>query len=217
MQLFLDTADLPAIEALLPTGMIDGVTTNPTLIFESGAALLPTLASICAIVPGPVSAEVVADDYEGMLREAEVLRQVASNIVIKLPLTEDGLRACRTLVANNVKTNVTLCFSAAQTLLAMKAGATYLSPFLGRFAAQGGDAAQLLTDIIAIKRQYGFHTKILAASIRDTAALELAARLGADCATLGPKVLNEAFGHEMTKAGLRSFSEAWTKTGQTIC
>lgn len=216
MQLFLDTAKITDIAALVPTGLVDGVTTNPTLIADCGQAFLPTLCEICTLVPGPVSAEVVATDLEGMLAEAAVLRQVASNIVIKLPLTEAGLMACQQLNAQNVKTNVTLCFTAAQALAAMKSGATYISPFLGRFEAAGGNAEQLLTDIIAIKRQYGFATKVLAASIRTQAHLEMAARLGSDCATFGPALFREMLGHDMTTAGLKAFTEAWAKTGQSI-
>lgn len=216
MQFFLDTADIAEIAALVPSGLVDGVTTNPTLIADSGAQFLPALREICAIVPGPVSAEVVASDLQGMLAEAAVLRQVASNIVIKLPLTEAGLMACQRLNAENVKTNVTLCFTAVQALAAMKSGATYISPFLGRFEAKGGDAEQLLADIMNIKHKYGFATKVLAASIRTPEHLAMAARYGADCATFGPALFRQMIGHEMTDAGLAAFNEAWAKTGQSI-
>lgn len=216
MQFFLDTADVAEIAALVPTGLVDGVTTNPTLIAQSGQPMVATLEKICALVRGPVSAEVVATDVDGMLREAAVLNQIASNIIIKLPLTTAGLIACRRLRADNALTNVTLCFSAAQGLAAMKSGATYLSPFLSRFAASGGNAEQLLSDLVTIKRQYGFQTQILAASIRDVATLEMAARLGADCATFGPAIFRSMVEHDMTSAGLDAFLAAWRETGQQI-
>lgn len=220
MQLFLDTANISDIAALVPTGLVDGVTTNPTLIADAalrgGPAFIPALQQICTLVPGPVSAEVVAPDLDGMLREAAVLRQVASNIVIKLPLTEAGLIACQRLNAENVKTNVTLCFTAAQALAAMKSGATYISPFLGRFEAKGGDAEALLADIITFKHKYGFATKVLAASIRTLDHLNMAARMGADCATFGPALFRQMIRHDMTDDGLAAFTEAWAKTGQSI-
>jgi transaldolase len=216
MQLFLDTADIGEIAALVPTGLVDGITTNPTLIAESGQPFIPTIEKICGLVTGPVSAEVVATDYDGMIREATILRQIASNIVIKLPLTVDGLRACQQLTRENVKTNVTLCFSAAQALAAMKSGATYLSPFLGRFEQNGGDATGLLNDIITIKRNYGFNTKILAASIRSVGGLITAAKAGADCATLKLDVFHALVKHDLTDAGLAAFLSAWEKTGQKI-
>ncbi|MGE3770266.1 MAG: transaldolase family protein [Bdellovibrionales bacterium] len=217
MQIFLDSADVGEITELAATGLVDGVTTNPTLIAKSGQDFKKVVEKICGIIPGPVSAEVAATDTATMLKEAAVLKKIARNIVIKIPLTFDGLRACQQLAKDKVKTNVTLNFTANQGLLAMKAGATYLSPFLGRFAQNGGDHAALLADLITIKRNYGFATHILAASIRTADQALLAAKLGADCATIGPAVFRELIKHPMTDDGLAAFIKDWQSTGQKIC
>lgn len=216
MKIFLDSADIGEIREGVATGLVDGVTTNPTLIAKSGQPFLKVVAEICGICPGPVSAEVVATDTQTMLKEAEVLKKIAPNIVIKIPLTIDGLKAVQELSKQGVKTNVTLNFSATQALLAMKSGATYLSPFLGRYAQNGGDAAALLAEIVHIKNTYGFNTQILAASIRDAALALLAAHLGADCATMSLAVLKSMLQHDMTDAGIATFLKDWQATGQTI-
>jgi len=216
MQIFLDSADVGEIAELAATGLIDGVTTNPTLIAKAGQPFIPTIKKICALVKGPVSAEVVATDTATMLKEAATLAKVAPNVVIKLPLTFDGLQAAQALHKKKIKTNVTLNFSAPQGLLAMKAGATYLSPFLGRFEQNGGDHLALLADLITIKRNYGFKTLILAASIRTVDHALQAARAGADCATVGGAVFRDLIKHQMTEAGLAAFLKDWAATGQKI-
>lgn len=216
MKIFLDSADLGEIREGMATGLVDGVTTNPTLIAKSGQPFLKVIEEICGICPGPISAEVVATDTETMLREAAVLEKIAPNIVIKVPLTDNGLRAVQALAKRHVKTNVTLNFSATQALLAMKSNATYLSPFLGRYAQNGGDAAALLAEIMHLKNVYGFNTQILAASIRDSKLALLAAHLGADCATMGLAVLKSMMQHDLTDAGLESFLKDWAATGQSI-
>lgn len=216
MKIFLDSADIGEIREGVATGLVDGVTTNPTLIAKSDQPFLKVIEEICGICPGPVSAEVVATDTGSMLREAAVLEKIAPNIVIKIPLTADGLRTAQTLAVRRVKTNVTLCFSATQALLAMKSNATYLSPFLGRYAQNGGDAAALLAEIMHLKNTYGYDTQILAASIRDSKFALLAAHLGADCATMGLGVLKSMMQHDMTDAGLESFLKDWAATGQNI-
>lgn len=216
MKIFLDSADLGEIKEGLATGLVDGITTNPSLIAKSGQPFLRVLEEICALTPGPVSAEVVATDTAGMLAEAAVLQRIAPNIVIKIPLTVDGLRTTQALAKENIKTNVTLCFSANQALLAMKSGASFLSPFLGRYAQHGGDAAALLQEIMHLKHSYGFSTAILAASIRDTSFALLAAHCGADYATMGLKVLQGMLQHDLTDSGLQAFLADWQKTGQKI-
>jgi len=217
MQIFLDSADTGEIAELAATGLVDGVTTNPTLIAKNGQPFLQTIEKICGLVRGPVSAEVVATDTAAMLEEAAVLSKLANNVVIKLPLTFDGLKACTALKAKGCKTNVTLNFTATQGLMAMKAGATYLSPFLGRLQQNGGDAAALLTDLVTIKRNYNFKTEILAASIRDVNYALIAAKLGADCATMGGAVFRDLIKHQMTDDGLAAFLKDWAATGQKIC
>ena len=212
-----DTADTAEIKSLAASGLLDGVTTNPSLIAKSGRKILDVVAEICAIVEGPVSAEVAATDYDGMMREAAVLKKIAANVTIKLPLTPDGLRACKTLTGEGVQTNVTLCFSAAQALLAAKAGATFVSPFVGRLDDIGQDGMGLIADIVAIYRNYSaLKTEVLVASIRHPIHVVESAKLGAHVATLPPNVLRMLYGHPLTDKGLAAFLADWAKTGQTI-
>lgn len=217
MKFFVDTADTAEIKSLAASGLLDGVTTNPSLIAKSGRKILDVVAEICAIVEGPVSAEVAATDYDGMMREAAVLKKIAANVTIKLPLTPDGLRACKTLTGEGVQTNVTLCFSAAQALLAAKAGATFVSPFVGRLDDIGQDGMALIADIVAIYRNYSaLKTEVLVASIRHPIHVVESAKLGAHVATLPPNVLRMLYGHPLTDKGLAAFLADWAKTGQTI-
>ena len=217
MKFFVDTADTAEIKALAASGLVDGVTTNPSLIAKSGRKILEVVAEICAIVPGPVSAEVAATDYEGMMREAAVLRKIASNVCVKLPLTPDGLRACKTLNGEGVMTNVTLCFSAAQAWLAAKAGASFISPFVGRLDDIGQDGMELIADIVTIYDNYpNFETEVLVASIRHPIHIVEAAKLGAHVATLPPNVLRMLYSHPLTDKGLAAFLKDWAATGQTI-
>ena len=217
MKFFVDTADTAEIKALAASGLVDGVTTNPSLIAKSGRKILEVVAEICAIVPGPVSAEVAATDYEGMMREAAVLRKIASNVCVKLPLTPDGLRACKTLNGEGVMTNVTLCFSAAQALLAAKAGASFISPFVGRLDDIGQDGMELIADIVTIYDNYpNFETEVLVASIRHPIHIVEAAKLGAHVATLPPNVLRMLYAHPLTDKGLAGFLKDWAATGQSI-
>lgn len=216
MQIFIDSADVAALQELAATGLVDGVTTNPSLIAKAGKPILPTLRAICAAVPGPVSAEAVATDHDGMVAEGRKLMEVAPNIVVKLPLTMEGLKACRTLVAEGAQTNVTLCFSAVQALLAAKAGATYISPFLGRLDDGGQDGMELIREIRAIYDNYRFETEILAASIRTVAHVRDAALAGADCCTIPPAVFKALYKHALTDAGLDAFLADWKASGQTI-
>jgi transaldolase len=217
MKFFVDTADTAEIKSLAASGLLDGVTTNPSLIAKSGRKILDVVAEICAIVEGPVSAEVAATDYEGMMREAAVLKKIATNVTIKLPLTPDGLRACKALTGEGVKTNVTLCFSAAQALLAAKAGATFVSPFVGRLDDIGQDGMELIADIMQIYRNYpALTTEVLVASIRHPIHLVESAKLGAHVATLPPNVLRQLYGHPLTDKGLAAFLADWAKTGQSI-
>lgn len=216
MKFFADTADIAAIRQLSQSGLIDGVTTNPSLILKSGGNFTETLAEICAATPGPVSAEVVATDTDTMLKEGRMLAEIADNIVIKLPLTEDGLKACRAFSQEGVKTNVTLCFSAVQGLLAAKAGATYISPFLGRLDDIGIEGMALIRDLRTIYDNYDFRTEILAASIRGPLHIRDAALAGADVATAPPAVLSALAHHPLTERGLETFLKDWAKTGQTI-
>jgi len=217
MKFFVDTADTAEITSLAASGLLDGVTTNPSLIAKSGRKILDVVAEICAIVEGPVSAEVAATDYDGMMREAAVLKKIATNVTVKLPLTPDGLRACKALTGEGVKTNVTLCFSAAQALLAAKAGATFVSPFVGRLDDIGQDGMALIADIMTIFRNYSsLKTEVLVASIRHPIHLIESAKLGAHVATLPPNVLRQLYGHPLTDKGLAAFLADWAKTGQTI-
>jgi len=217
MKFFVDTAETADIKSLAASGLLDGVTTNPSLIAKSGRKFLDVIAEICALVPGPVSAEVAATDFEGMMREAEVLRKIARNVCIKLPLTPDGIRACKTLSDQGTMTNVTLCFSPAQALLAGKAGATFVSPFVGRLDDIGEDGMALIADIVEIYANYpAIRTEILVASVRHPQHVVQAAKLGAHVATLPPNVLRQLYSHPLTDKGLAAFLEDWKKTGQTI-
>jgi len=216
MKIFLDTADVNVIKEILPTGMVDGVTTNPSLIAKSGRNIAEVIAEICDLVEGPISAEAVATDYETMVKEGEKLAAIHKNVVVKLPLTWDGLRATRAFTDRGIKTNVTLCFSAAQAMLAAKAGATFISPFVGRLDDHGADGGLLIEEIRALYDIQGFETEILAASLRNTAHVEAAAISGADAATLPPSVLKDLVKHPLTEKGLDAFLADWGKTGQSI-
>ena len=216
MKIFLDTADVNVIKEILPTGMVDGVTTNPSLIAKSGRNIAEVIAEICDLVEGPISAEAVATDYETMVKEGEKLAAIHKNVVVKLPLTWDGLRATRAFTDRGIKTNVTLCFSAAQAMLAAKAGATFISPFVGRLDDHGADGGLLIEEIRALYDIQGFETEILAASLRNTAHVEAAAIAGADAATLPPSVLEDLVKHPLTEKGLDAFLADWGKTGQSI-
>jgi len=217
MKFFVDTAEIADIKALAASGLLDGVTTNPSLIAKSGRKILDVVGEICAIVPGPVSAEVAATDYDGMMREAAVLRKIAGNVTVKLPLTPDGIRACKALTDDGVMTNVTLCFSPAQAILAAKAGATFVSPFVGRLDDIGQNGMDLIADIVTIFDNYpAFKTEVLVASIRHPIHLIEAAKMGAHVATLPPNVLRMLYHHPLTDKGLAAFLADWEKTGQTI-
>ena len=216
MQLFLDTTDVAVLKDLISTGLVDGVTTNPTLIAKSGRPILQVIAEICDLVEGPVSAEVTATDVAGMLAEGAKLSAIATNVVVKVPLTRQGLVAVSEFAVQGIQTNVTLCFSAAQALLAAKAGATYISPFIGRLDDYGANGIDLISEIRAIYDNYEFDTEILAASIRNSAHVTAAALAGADCATLPPDLFLELFKHPLTEKGLSSFLSDWAATGQSI-
>jgi transaldolase len=216
MKFFADTAEIAEIRELAATGLLDGVTTNPTLVHKSGRNFLEVVREIAALVPGPVSAEVVALDYDEMLREAEVLRKIGDNITIKVPLTPDGLKACRALTSEGTMVNVTLCFSAAQALLAAKAGATFISPFVGRHDDVSFDGMALIADIRMIYDNYDFGTEILVASVRHPMHVVEAAKLGADVMTAPPKIIHQLFKHPLTDLGVASFLKDWEATGQKI-
>ncbi len=216
MKFFVDTADVADIEELNETGLLDGVTTNPSLIAKSGRDFLEVIKEICDIVDGPVSAEVAAIDYAGMVAEGEHLAKIANNVVIKLPLTMDGLKACKYFSGIGIKTNVTLCFSVNQALLAAKAGATYISPFIGRLDDINLDGMQLIDDIRTIYDNYGFETEILAASIRSANHISDVAMAGADVATIPPSIIRRLVEHPLTAKGLDAFVKDWASTGQTI-
>ena len=216
MKFFADTAEIDEIRELAATGLLDGVTTNPSLVHKAGRDFLEVVKEIAGVVGGPVSAEVVALDYDGMMREAEVLRKIASNIAIKVPLTPAGLKACKALTGDGSMVNVTLCFSAAQALLAAKAGATFISPFVGRLDDIGQAGIELIGDIRMIYDQYDFDTQILVASVRHPMHVVEAAKLGADVMTAPPKIIWQLFKHPLTDAGIASFLADWQKTGQRI-
>ncbi len=216
MKFFADTADTAEIAALAATGLLDGVTTNPSLIHKSGRNFLEVIAEICTLTDGPVSAEVVATTTPEMLREAEVLRKLGDNICIKLPLTLPGLAACKALADEGVMVNVTLCFSANQALLAAKAGAAFISPFVGRLDDIGLDGMALIEDIKLIYDNYAFDTEILVASVRHPVHVLQAAKLGADVATMPPAVIRALANHPLTDKGLALFLDDWAKTGQSI-
>ena len=216
MKFFADTAEIAEIRALAATGLLDGVTTNPSLIHKSGRDFVDVVKEIASVVEGPVSAEVVALDHDGMMREAEVLRKIADNIAIKVPLTEDGLRTCKALTSDGTMINVTLCFSATQALLAAKAGATFISPFVGRHDDVGFDGMALIADIRLIYDNYDFATQILVASVRHPMHVLEAAKIGADVMTAPPKIIHQLFKHPLTESGIKSFLADWEKTGQKI-
>jgi transaldolase len=217
MKFFVDTADTAEIKLLAASGLLDGVTTNPSLMAKTGKKFQDVLADICAHVPGPVSAEVAATEFEGMMAEARVLRGIAKNIAVKVPLTPDGLRACRALTHDGAMVNVTLCFSAAQAILAAKAGATFVSPFIGRLDDVGEHGMGLIADIVTIFRNYPyFKTEVLVASVRNPTHVVDAAKLGAHVITVPPAVLRQLFNHPLTDKGLAAFLADWAKTGQQI-
>jgi len=216
MKFFVDTADTDEIRSLAASGLLDGVTTNPSLVAKTGKRFTDIIAEICRVVPGPVSAEVAATDYDGMLREAFVLREIAKNVAVKVPLTPDGLRACKKLTSEGTMVNVTLCFSAAQALLAAKAGATFISPFVGRLDDIGQSGMALIAEVMQIYNAYHFKTEVLVASVRGPLHVIEAAKMGAHVATLPPAVLRSLFNHPLTDKGLAAFLADWSKTGQTI-
>ncbi len=216
MKFFVDTADTADIAELAATGLLDGVTTNPSLIAKSGRQFIEVVKEICALVEGPVSAEVVALDHAGMMREAEILRKLASNVCIKVPLTIDGLKTCKALTSEGTMVNVTLCFAPAQALLAAKAGATFISPFVGRLDDIGQDGMDLIRDIRLIYDNYAFDTEILVASVRHPVHILESARIGADVMTAPPSVIKALFNHPLTDKGITGFMADWAKTGQSI-
>ena len=216
MKFFADTAIISEIRELADTGLLDGVTTNPSLIKKSGGDFIETVREIATITTGPISAEVLARDHAGMMREAEVLRKIADNIAIKVPLTPAGLKTCKTLTSDGTMVNVTLCFSAAQALIAAKAGASFISPFVGRLDDVGFNGMDLIADIRMIYDNYDFPTEILVASVRHPMHIVEAAKIGADVATAPTKTLMQLFNHPLTNAGIASFMKDWEATGQAI-
>jgi transaldolase len=217
MKFFIDTADTEAIRELADTGLLDGVTTNPSLVMKTGKDFIPLIEEICEIVSGPVSAEVAATDYETMLKEGKKLAKIADNIAVKLPLTPDGLKVCKELSDAGTMTNVTLCFSAGQAILAAKAGATFISPFVGRLDDISNDGMDLIADIVNIYENYPeFNTEVLVASVRSPMHIIESARLGADVVTCPPDSIHKLYNHPLTDSGLAAFVEDWKKTGQSI-
>ncbi|MBY8333472.1 fructose-6-phosphate aldolase [Qipengyuania pacifica] len=216
MKFFVDTADIADIREMADTGLLDGVTTNPSLIAKSGRDFMEVTKEICDIVDGPVSAEVVALDHDTMMKEAETLRKIADNVCIKVPLTIDGLKTCKKLTGDGTQVNVTLCFSANQSLLAAKAGATFVSPFVGRHDDNGFDGMELIADIRQIYNNYNFGTEILVASVRNPVHVLKSALIGADVATMPPAVIKGLFKHILTDKGIEGFVADWAKTGQSI-
>lgn len=216
MKFFVDTADTAEIRDLADSGLVDGVTTNPSLIAKSGRKFLEVVEEICGIVDGPVSAEVVALDHAGMMREADILRKIADNVAVKVPLTIDGLKTCKALTDDGTMVNVTLCFSANQALLAAKAGATFISPFVGRLDDIGLDGLDLIRDIRLIYDNYVFDTEILVASVRHPVHILESARIGADVMTAPPAVIRQLVKHPLTDKGIEGFMADWAKSGQTI-
>ena len=217
MKFFVDTADLNEIKDLAATGMVDGVTTNPSLAAKQGMNFKELIAEVCKVVSGPVSAEVTALDYDTMMKEADVLRKIARNITIKVPLTQDGLKVCRALSSEGTMVNVTLCFTCGQAILAAKAGATFVSPFVGRLDDLGVNGMQLIEDIRMVYDNYdSFKTQILVASVRSPEHIINAGRIGADVVTAPPKVIRQLYHHPLTDSGLKTFAEDWAKTGQSI-
>jgi transaldolase len=217
MKFFIDTADLAEIRDLAATGLVDGVTTNPSLVAKTGRNFLEVVREICEVVPGPVSAEVTATDTPTMLAEGRKLAKIAKNVAVKVPLTPNGLKACKALSSEGTMVNVTLCFSAAQAILAAKAGASFVSPFVGRLDDIGATGMDLIGEIVEIYRQYpGFKTEVLVASVRNPLHVVEAAKLGAQVATIPPPVLRQMFAHPLTDKGLQAFLADWAKTGQSI-
>jgi len=216
MKFFVDTADIEQIEELIPTGFVDGVTTNPSLIAKQGTDMSETIKTICSMISGPVSAEVTATDFPTMLKEGNYLASLAKNVAVKVPLTVDGLKTCKKLREQGTMVNVTLCFSATQALLAAKAGASFISPFVGRLDDNGIRGMGLIEDIVTIYANYGFETEVLVASVRTTHHVTEAALIGADVATLPPKTIHELYKHVLTDKGLKAFLDDWSKTGQSI-
>ena len=216
MKFFIDTADVAEIADMATTGLVDGVTTNPSLIAKSGRNIIEVIAEICDLVDGPVSAEVAATDFPTMLAEGRQLATIAKNVTVKVPLTVDGLKTCKALSDEGTDVNVTLCFSAAQALLAAKAGASFISPFVGRLDDIGGVGIDLIADIVQIYSNYDFPTQVLVASVRGPQHVLEAAKLGADVATLPPSVIKAMYNHPLTDKGLQAFLDDWSKTGQSI-
>jgi len=217
MKFFVDTANLDDIRELAATGLLDGVTTNPSLVYKAGRDFLEILPEICAVVDGPVSAETTAPDFETMLKEGQKLAKIADNIAVKVPLTVDGLKTCKALRAEGIMVNVTLCFSPSQAILAAKAGATFVSPFIGRHDDISQDGMALISDIRQIYDHYdSFTTEILVASVRHPMHVVDAGRIGADVCTMPPDVIRKLFKHPLTDAGLKSFTDDWEKTGFKI-
>ncbi len=217
MKFFIDSAEIAEIKEIAAYGLLDGVTTNPSLIAKSGRDFKEVIAEICSIVSGPVSAEVAATDYENMVREGEILAKIAKNVCIKLPLTMDGLKACKYFSSKGIQTNVTLCFSAAQAILAAKAGATFVSPFVGRLDDIGQDGLSLIEEICQIYANYSeFKTQVLVASIRNPIHITQSAKIGAHVATIPGKVLKQLASHPLTEKGLETFVKDWASTGQKI-
>ena len=217
MKFFVDTGDIDEIKSLAATGMVDGVTTNPSLIAKSGQDFKEVIQQICKIVDGPVSAEVAATDYDTMRKEAEVIRKWGDNIAVKVPLTEDGLRVCKELSDDGTMVNVTLCFSALQALLAAKAGAAFISPFVGRLDDIGSNGLDLISDILRIYDNYPqFDTEVLVASVRNPTHILESAKMGAHVMTSPPNVIRQLYKHPLTASGLAAFVEDWKKTGQSI-
>ena len=217
MKFFIDTADIDAIREIAMSGLVDGVTTNPSLVAKTGRPFLELIKEIRDVVDGPVSAEVAATDYDTMVAEGRKLAKIADNVVVKLPLTSDGLKACRTFTDEGIKTNVTLCFSVGQAILAAKAGATYVSPFVGRLDDISSDGMQLIADIVDVYGNYpNWTTEVLVASARGPQHVVDSARLGADVVTIPPQVLTQLTKHPLTDKGLETFLADWEKTGQSI-
>jgi transaldolase len=216
MKFFVDTADTKEIADLAATGLLDGVTTNPSLIHKAGRDFVEVVREICGLVDGPVSAEVVALDHETMMKEAEILRKIADNVTIKVPLTIDGLKTCKALSNDGTMVNVTLCFTANQALLAAKAGASFISPFVGRHDDIGYPGMELIADIRLIYDNYDFGTEILVASVRHPIHVLESAKIGADVMTAPPAVIRQLFNHPLTDKGIEGFLADWAKTGQSI-
>ena len=217
MKFFIDTADIAEIRDLAATGLLDGATTNPTLIAKSGRPMAEVIKEICSVVPGPVSAEVTATEWETMVAEGRKLAAIAPNVTVKVPLTKDGLRACKELSGEGKMVNVTLCFSAGQAILAAKAGASFISPFVGRLDDISEDGMKLIEDIVTIYKQYSyFKTEVLVASVRHPRHIIDAAKMGAHVATMPPSVIRQLYQHPLTDKGLASFLADWKKTGQSI-